>query len=96
MYELISTEFFEKRVERLIKNNSLLKKKIRKTFKLLRSDPFYPGLETHKVNSKNFGETFSSSVTSDIRVIWLFDKGQILIILLLDIGGHSGSRKVYS
>ena len=96
MYDLVSTEFFEKKLKRLTKNNILLKDKVRKIFKMLRIDPFYPSLETHKVASKNVGEAYSSSVTGDLRIVWDFAKNQTLLIILLDFGGHSGKHKVYS
>ncbi len=59
-------------------------------------DPFYPGLKTHKVNSRLFGNAFSSRVTGDIRIIWKFDDNKTLTLLLMDLGGHSGRGKVYN
>lgn len=95
MYKLLSTKPFDKRYKNLIKRNSELAERFISVFEKLRDDPFEISLETHKVNSRKYGETFSSSVTGDIRVIWILDKEQTLIIILLDIGGHSGSKKVY-
>jgi len=95
MYELVTTESFENSLKRLVKNNSYLKKRINKAFKLLKSTPFYPSLKTHKINTSQYGEVLSSRVTGDIRILWLFDADKIFIIILLDIGGHSGSKRVY-
>lgn len=95
MYKLLSTKPFDKRYKKLIKRNSELADRFISVFKKLMDDPFDISLETHKVNSRKYGETFSSSITGDIRVIWVFDKEKTLIIILLDIGGHSGSKKAY-
>lgn len=51
-------------------------------------------LRTHTVNSKLYKEAYPSRVTKDIRIIWIFD-GERNGIMLLSIGGHSGSAKVY-
>lgn len=52
-------------------------------------------LITHKVGTKNLGKRYSSRVDGDLRLIWDFDENDRLILLLLDIGGHSGAKKVY-
>jgi mRNA interferase YafQ len=58
--------------------------------KLLGQDPWEPSLKSHKVNTELFGKVFSSSVTSDLRIIWNYNKNTKLIevLELLDIGGH--------
>ena len=66
-----------------------------KTLQLLRQNPHYPSLRSHRVNTRFLGEHWSSRVTGDIRIIWDFENGNHLVILLLDIGGHSGTHKVY-
>lgn len=71
-------------------------KKLNKTLKILAQEPFYPSLHTHKVISKNFGEQYSSRVTGDIRIIWCFHENHVLTLLVLDIGTHSGSHRVYT
>ncbi len=79
----------------IVKGNKTLEKKARKALHLLEQDPFYPSLKTHKANTKNYGEKWSSWITGDIRIIWDYDAENKLVILLLDIGGHSGTHKVY-
>jgi len=50
-------------------------------------------LKTHKVFISDYGKVYSSNVTGDIRVIWSLEETYVL--LLLDIGGHEGSTRVY-
>jgi mRNA-degrading endonuclease YafQ of YafQ-DinJ toxin-antitoxin module len=72
-----------------------LKNKISKTITNLAENPKNPILKTHKVTTKVHGEVFSSSVTGDIRIIWLISDDKKITILLVDIGGHSGFDRVY-
>lgn len=95
MYNLLVTKPFEKSYKRLTSRDHLLEQKIQKTFKFLRSDPSYPGLNSHKVSTRDYGERWSSWVTGDIRIIWDYDDQESLVLLLLDIGGHSGKQSVY-
>lgn len=96
MYQLVGNNNFNKKYKKLIKVNPNLQDIILKFLKVLARDPFFPSIRTHKVISKNFGEGYSSRVTGDIRVIWVYGKqNQVLVLELLDIGGHSGSNKVY-
>ncbi|MDR2692650.1 MAG: hypothetical protein LBB74_00335 [Chitinispirillales bacterium] len=50
----------------------------------LEDDPFYPSLRTKKLKGKS--GRYESSVNMDIRLIWRFENGKI--ILLLNIGHH--------
>ena len=59
-YELILTATFLKRYEKIINKDKDLIKRVRKAIDLLRMDPFYPSLKTHKVNTRNFGMKWSS------------------------------------
>ena len=94
MYKLILTKPFVKRFNKLSKSNSILKKKIDEVLRIMATGPFARSLRTHKVNSANYDVAWSSRITRDIRLIWDFADSN-LIILLLDIGGHSGGGKVY-
>ena len=67
-----------------------------KTIDLMKKNPFYKSLRTHKVLTKNFGTKYSSRVTNDIRIIWGFSEEKNLVIYLMDLGGHNGTNKVYS
>ena len=93
-YELKITSKAARRYKKLIANNKQLQKKVQDTLSLLVDDPFHNKLKTHKVQISNYGNVYSSSITGDIRIIWDFEKEKVTIILL-DIGGHSGSKGVY-
>ncbi len=95
MFTLIFTKDFDETYISLCKENKGLEKKIRKALHLLEQDPMYPSLKTHKAISKNFGEKWSSWVTGDTRIIWDYDSKNRLVIILLTIGRHSGTHKVY-
>ena len=95
MFTLIFTKPFDKSYKSIIKENKEIAKKARKALLLLEQDPFYPSLKTHRVNTKNYGEKWSSWATGDIRIIWDYDTENRLVIILLDIGKHSGVHKVY-
>lgn len=96
MFTLIFTRNFDETYKQIIKDNKELEKKIRKALHLLEQNPFYPSLKTHKANTKNYGEKWSSWATGDIRIIWDYDGEERLVIILLDIGKHSGTHKVYT
>ena len=95
MFILIFTKDFDEKYTQVIKKSKQVEKKVRKALHFLEQDPFYPSLKTHKANTKNYGEKWSSWVTGDIRIIWDYDTENRLVIILLDIGKHSGSQKVY-
>ncbi len=84
---------FAKKQKKLIYENQCLKPRIQKTLLALCIDPFYKSLRTHKIQIAD-GYVYSSRVTGDIRIIWEFENSE-LSILLLDIGGHEGSKGVY-
>ena len=94
MYKLLFKSGFEEGYRKLTKNNNELKKRVLKTLKLLSEDPLYPSLRSHKVNTKEFTNIWSSWVTGDIRIIWRYHQN-VLVIELLSIGGHSGRGSVY-
>lgn len=94
MYELQTTSNFRRKYIKLAEKNKKLQKSVQKTLDLLRVNPKYKSLKTHKVFLSQYGEVYSSFVTGDIRIIWMQIENK-LIILLLDIGRHSGSKSVY-
>lgn len=94
-YTLSFTKSFRKKVKSISKTDKKLSIKIDKVLQLLELDPKNYILHSHQVNSKNFGRAWSSSVTGDIRIIWNYDQNNVLTILLLNIGSHSGNDKVY-
>ncbi len=98
MYSLSFRPKFLRKYRKYQKQASL-RKKIDQTLELLSLDPRSPKLRSH--NHKVFDSTgmpaFSSSVTNDIRIIWDYDHTvkQGYVLDIIDIGGHSGSSKVY-
>lgn len=95
MYTPVSTSTFEDAYKKLIKGHLENEKRTKKAIKLMRTNPFYPSLKSHKVNTRNFGEKWNSWVTSDLRIIWDFDEVEKQVILLLAITKHSGSHREY-
>lgn len=95
MYEFSRSSYFRRKFAKLVKRNQSLNNEIRETLEILSLNPFDQRLKTHKVYAKIDGEGWSSRVNGDIRIIWEFVEDKIRIIELLDIGGHSGSNKVY-
>jgi mRNA-degrading endonuclease YafQ of YafQ-DinJ toxin-antitoxin module len=69
--------------------------KIVKVLQELSIDPFNVKLRTHKVESRLYGYVYSSRVSGDLRILWIFEDENDLIVLLLSVGGHSGKHKVY-
>lgn len=94
MYELETTSHFRKKYKKLVAKNLSLRDKIIKTLEQLAKDPRHKSLRSHKIQSSKHGDVVSSCVTGDLRIIWknIDDK---FVLLLLDIGGHSGHRSVY-
>lgn len=94
-YTLSFTKSFRKKVIKISKTDRKLASRIDLVLRLLEIDPKNTSLHSHQVNSKNFGRAWSSSITGDIRIIWNYSQENILTIILLNIGSHSGNNKVY-
>ena len=95
MFILRHTDPYTESFDQLTRNNQLLKKRIKTALQKLAINPNQPSLKSHKVVTKNYGIRWSSWVTGDIRIIWDYDQEKRLIILLLAIGSHTGTHKVY-
>ncbi len=95
MYTPVSTPTFDETYKKLIKGDLEKEKRTKKAIDLMRTDPFYPSLKSHKVNTRNFGEKWSSWITGDLRIIWDFDEADKQIIFLFAITKHSGSHREY-
>jgi len=95
MYTLRFANSFPPSYKALIKGNQELEKRTEKALRLLKTDPSYPSLKSHKVNTRNFGEKWSSFITGDLRIIWDFDETEKQIILLFAITKHSGTHREY-
>lgn len=95
MYKLRVASSYKSTFDKLVRDDKALKKRVMVALGKLAENPKNPSLRSHKVNTLAYGQRWSSSVTGDIRIIWDYDSENRLIILLLDIGGHSGTHKVY-
>lgn len=81
MYKLKYTKAFEKGLKSLSFREQ---KAVAQKLKILTENPFYPSLRTKKV--QGLESVFEMSVNMDIRVLWKYDDG--IIILLLAVGHH--------
>ena len=95
MFKIIFTTTFISHKEKVVGDDEVLNKRLKTALQKLATNPLFPSLRSHKVTTPDYGERWSSWVTGDIRIIWDYDKEKRLLILLLDIGGHSGKHKVY-
>lgn len=86
---------FIRRYAKLVKHSPALEAEIESVLERLADNPRNPDLKSHKVSAWDKRLAFSSSVTGDLRVIWRYSKTDIEVLDLIDIGGHSGSKKVY-
>ncbi len=94
-YSVYFSASFVRILKKLVKGNQILRRKAKKTIKKLGDNPFDKGLKTHKVKTRQYGNVYSSKVTGDIRIIWIFVENKKAVILALTIGGHSGKHDVY-
>ena len=95
MYTLNPSKSFLKKLAKLVLKDQDLEAKIEKVLDFLTVDPQSPQLKSHKVITKHSLKAYSSRITGDLRIIWDYNESDILILDLLDIGGHSGSKGVY-
>ena len=72
---------FEKNLKKLSPKDQ---KAVATKLRLLIQNPFYPSLRTKKV--QGLDNVFEMSVNMDIRILWQYNNG--IIILLLDVGHH--------
>ncbi len=95
VFELELTPEFIKDYQKLVKKNKLLVKFFEKALVLLTQNPKHNSLRSHKVDTIDNFDVWSSSVTGDIRIIWTYGQNQKMVIVLLESGTHSGANKVY-
>ena len=81
MYRLKYTRQFEKDLKRLSQSEQ---RAVAAKLRLLVQNPFYPSLRTKKV--QGIDDVFEMSVNMDIRILWRYENG--VILLLLDVGHH--------
>jgi Txe/YoeB family toxin of Txe-Axe toxin-antitoxin module len=92
-YTLVVLNKAKRDIKRYKKKDQKVVEKIEKTLLELGNNPFKRSLRTHKVKTEDSGVAYSTRVTADLRIIWKFEKGKI--ILILAIGGHCGKHSVY-
>jgi mRNA-degrading endonuclease YafQ of YafQ-DinJ toxin-antitoxin module len=82
MFILVFGKNFWEIYQKICGRNQKLRWKIVKTLKQLAFDPKQPGLKTHKVGTKQFGERWATRVTGDLRIIWDYsqEQGKLLIL----------------
>lgn len=93
-YKIGFNQKFLRKVKVIFKKDKALYTKYLKAVEKMGKDPFSRGLRTHAIGIIDHGRILSSRVTGDIRIIWCIEQKEKKIILL-DIGGHEGSKKVY-
>lgn len=95
MYELRFASTFDSTYKVVIKGHKEFEKRTEKTLRLLKTDPFYPSLKSHRVNTRNFEKKWSSWISGDLRIIWDFDEKEKYILLISAITQHSGTHREY-
>ena len=93
MNRITYTRRFLKSYKKKTKNNKELQKVYEGFLTKLIKNAYERSLQTHKVHTR-FGLVYSSSVTGDIRVLWIWCNGSDEIVLL-ETGGHEGRGSVY-
>ena len=80
-YKIVVAKSFEMGLKKLSKDEQ---KMVFKKVQILAANPFYPSLRTKKI--QGIENLFECSVNMDIRIIWQYRDGTI--ILLLEVGHH--------
>jgi mRNA-degrading endonuclease YafQ of YafQ-DinJ toxin-antitoxin module len=92
MVKITYSKTFLKRYKKLKKGNKELDRRIEIFIEKFVENPFYSGLETHKIFLDS-GYVYSSRVTGDIRILWRFINDEE--VFFQSIGGHEGKHSVY-
>lgn len=75
---------FKRALKKRGKNGPEFEEVFWKKMDIFISDPFDPGLRTHKLSGK-LKDMWSFSVTYDVRVIFYFEEDRVVFV---DIGSH--------
>ena len=86
MYKIAYTERF-KRVFNNLTNNEQIQ--FQNKMKLFVENVLHPSLRTKKIKGQK--DLYESSINMDIRIIWYFENGELII--LVDIGHHDILKK---
>jgi mRNA-degrading endonuclease RelE of RelBE toxin-antitoxin system len=85
-FDISITETFKDNLKKLsTEERELVKRKL----ELLAENPYHPSLRSKKVTGT--AERFESSVNMDIRIIWQYAAGRIIVAL--EIGHHDIFKK---
>jgi len=95
MYQLLFTERFKRNFKKVISNDEPLANKVEEILKMIAQEPFQQRLRSHKVAAKDIGSAWSTRVTGDIRIIWLYSKEYKNTLEIVNIGTHTGQHRVY-
>ena len=88
MTDIKYTKSFIRKYRKLIRKNPKLLRKFSKRIDLFQDNIAHPSLHSHKL-SGTLRNTFSFSITRDIRVIYYWEKSKAIFV---DIGRH---KEVY-
>lgn len=84
-YKITYTASFQKNLKKL---SNVELKQLKAKLNLLTENPFHPSLRTKRVKGTEY---FECSVNMDIRIIWLYELENIIV--LLDVGHHDIFRR---
>lgn len=96
MFTLKYLAGFVKSYKKNIKGNPILEKQFLKTLKLLKIDPQYPSLQSHKVDMIGQNDVWVSRVSGDVRIAWFYDVDEQLVINCIKLGTHGGANQIYT
>ena len=88
MPKIITTRYYEKKLNVFKPKHPELKEKYAKTIKLLQADPWHPSLRLHKLKG-NLSDLYSISLNMKYRILldFIIKDDQVFLI---DIGDHDG------
>lgn len=96
MFELKYTLTYLKVYKKYVLKDQKLQKALEKTLDTIKINPFHTALKTHRVDTRRNFDVWSSSVTGDWRVVWVFDNEvKSAAIICLELGTHSGANQIY-
>ena len=88
MPKIITTRYYEKKLNVFKSKHPELKEKYAKTIKLLEAGPWHPSLRLHKLKG-NLSDLYSISLNMKYRILldFIIKDDQVILI---DIGDHDG------
>lgn len=98
MYQLNRKAYFSRKLKKLLKKDPGLTPVVIEVLTALAKNPRDQKLRSHKVIAKYDGNlALAVDLSGDLRIIWRYGERRetIQILDLIDVGPHSGSKKVY-